>query len=439
MIDIIICSLTNAFRIYLIRKFILIFLNHNNKDENKVRELVVYGLFFVINTGLYLCFHISWVNMTCNLIGIYIFTCLYTKLIRIKMFITCAIYLISIGCDIIGTLLFVNYEEGEGFNQVFQIVIVFLVCVCVLSVEKIVSHKQDKNGVQSLPLMLIPLSSILMICILFYSSDDIKHNVIITICIGLLIINMLVFYLYNLILKTISDKYENEVLRQQLQIYSNQIDIILQSEERVKLLKHDLKHHINELKLLANKNEMHDMEEYINNMQVFIQNPNEIVDSGNVEIDGVLNYMLQKAKKELNTVNVKVQLPEKIAHSFDIVIVLSNLLENAIEAASKTQDRYLEVVIMYKQGVLRVETNNSFIVTEVLEDHNVKSGLATTKRDKEIHGIGLNSVQRIVEKYNGILDINYRGKLFCVKLMLYLCDTDIADTDSFLLKKSEHH
>ena len=107
--------------------------------------------------------------------------------------------------------------------------------------------------------------------------------------------------------------------------------------DRIREIRHDMKHHMNELKLLANKYNVIEIQDYIDRMEYFIHNPKEIVSSGNVEIDSVLNYMLQKAKAELETVDVKVILPEEIKHSFDLNVLIGNLLENAIEAARKTK------------------------------------------------------------------------------------------------------
>ena len=70
----------------------------------------------------------------------------------------------------------------------------------------------------------------------------------------------------------------------------------------------------------------------------FFEKPSEIVSSGNMEVDSVLNYMLQKAKKmQLNT-TVKVAIPEDMKHSFDLNIIIGNLLQNAIDAAVETEE-----------------------------------------------------------------------------------------------------
>ena len=217
--------------------------------------------------------------------------------------------------------------------------------------------------------------------------------------IGLLIANFLMLYLYNLLLHSISQQYEMEMLKTQLQVYANQLNVVLRGEEKIKALRHDIKHHLNELMLLANKHDVAEIQKYIDEMSSFLRNPNEIVASGNLEIDSILNFMLQKAEKELKTVDVKVMLPERVRHSFDINVILGNLLENAIEAAGKTENKYLSVHIKLKRGILKVKIENSFESCILCEEQNRKDTiLKTTRPFTEQHGIGLKNVKKIVEK-----------------------------------------
>ncbi len=53
----------------------------------------------------------------------------------------------------------------------------------------------------------------------------------------------------------------------------------------------------------------------------------------------MVNYMFRLAKQEMLTVNINVRLPKSVGHSFDINVILGNLLENAIEAARQTEEK----------------------------------------------------------------------------------------------------
>ncbi len=414
MMDVIVCASTNLFRIYIIHRFILIFLGDVKQDRKK--EFLCASAFFCVNTLSYLLFHAAWLNILCNLLGIGSMVYLHTKSIKINLFITSGIYFINMACDSIAVL-FVEYNHAQNVSLVYAIITVFLILICELFAEKVVNYRKNIDAVESLPLVLVPLSSIGMFLFLSNRREKPDRELVI-ISLGLMFINFIVFFLYRMLLKAFSQKYENELLAQ---IYSNQLDTMLESEARVKNLRHDIKHHLNGLKLLAANNDMHAIRNYLDDMENYIENPDEIVASGNIEIDSVLNFMLQMAKRELRSVDIKVQLPEALVHSFDINIILGNLLENAIEAARQTEEKYLGVTIMLKKEILRIEIENSFngsLLFQKDEKYHAFS-FGTTKENTKKHGMGLNSVRKIVQKYNGIMDVYSKDNRFYIKLMLY--------------------
>lgn len=418
MFDVMLSALTNLFRIFLIDRCVSIFLG---RGVNKKKKYIVCGCFYIMNTVLFWEFHTVWINMICNLIGIAAIVWLYTKSVKTNLFVTGTIYLVNCGCDVAATSLFINYRDGESHNQIYAVISFFLIFICELVIEKMITIHKDTEAVQNVSLALMPVCSIVVIALLIYSGtcSDIGLTIV---SIGLLIANFLMLYLYNLLLHSISQQYEMEMLKTQVQVYANQLNVILRGEEKIKALRHDMKHHLNELMLLANKHDAAEIQEYLDQMKSFLQNPNELVESGNLEIDSVLNYMLQKAKKELETVDIKVVLPEKVRHSFDLNVLLGNLLENAIEAASKMENKYLSVDITLKRGILKVKIENSFESARILreEQQGEDMVLKTTKPFADQHGIGLKNVKKIVEKYDGTMAVTAQDGIFCVNLILYM-------------------
>lgn len=419
MTDFIICVATNLFRIYLISRFIHIFLEKgdNKSCSGKIMRILAYGGFFLVNTASYLAFHMVWVNIVCNLAGIALVMLTYTRSIKMILFVSGSAYMINMGCNTIAILPFVNYRDGLGFNQIYEVLDIFLILICELIAEKIVDVRRKTDNIRNLSLGLVPLCSIGMLCAMIYTDSSTEVGLVIA-STGLILVNFFTFYLYNMLSETFLNQYENKMLRQTIQSYSHQLDIMIQGDEKVKALRHDMKHHMNELKILATKNENRAIEKYIDNMGEFISNPNEIVSSGNLEIDSVMNYMLIKAKQELRTVNINVRLPKAVSHSFDINVILGNLLENGIEAARQTEEKRLDVNIELQQGFLRIQIENSY--NGKLDKRHQK--LITTKREKGLHGIGLENVRKIVEKHDGIMDICPDGDVFRVMLILYMSE-----------------
>ena len=101
---------------------------------------------------------------------------------------------------------------------------------------------------------------------------------------------------------------------------------------------------------------------------------------------------------------------------------MGNLLENAIEAAERTENKYLNVSITLQKGILRIRIDNSFVTesTSYKEERDGSRILQTTKKRKELHGIGLKNVKKIVESYNGNMEIHMENDIFSVNIILYM-------------------
>lgn len=425
MTDFFICVSTNIFRVYLISRFMKVFFDEDkrkNNGENLYNHILslydlVYVCFFLVNTTLYLFFHSAPVNFLCNIIGIGLIVLTYTRSLKMIFFVTSSVYFIHMCCDTVSTFLFVNYRDGDSFNQVFEVITVFLILICELLTEKIIDTKRNKENVRNLSLILVPLCSIWMFCVLIYTKNVTKGGIVI-ISIGLMLINFFIYYLYNMLSTMFYFEFENQMLRQRVQNYAAQMEIMVQSEEKVKALRHDMKHHLNELRILASQNRIKEIATYIDDMDEFIVCHDEIVSSGNAEIDSVMNYMLRRAKQELYHVNVNVQLPKAVSHIFDINVIMGNLLENAIEAAAQTNEKRLDFRVELTQGFLRIQIENSYS-GKTKQEHG---RFFTTKSDKDMHGIGLKNVRNIVNKYNGKMDVRQEENRFCVVLILYISD-----------------
>ena len=407
MIDFIICAVTNLLRIYLVYRFAEIFLGKTEVGKNKL--FCICAAFFTVNVAMFWIFHTAWINFVCNLVGISAVVGLHTRSIKANVFVTGFITLINIGCDVVATLTFISYEDGKAFSQIYELFTVLLILICWFLAGVIVTAHKNVEQTFRFSLVIVPFCSIAIILFLIYSNICEETGIAI-VGIGLLVINFFMLYLYSQLLRSVSQKFETEILEHKVQIYLNQLDVILQSEEKARALRHDMKHNLNELRVLANKYRVEEIRRYVEQMEEFMHNPGEIVASGNVDIDSVLNYMLRKAKEELTTVTVKVMLPEDVKHSFDINVLLGNLLENAIEAAKITEKKYLNVNIALQKGVLRIQIDNSFQTVKTMQSEGrEKIFLTTKKKSKEQHGIGLMNIRKIVESNQGNMYIEMIG------------------------------
>lgn len=91
---------------------------------------------------------------------------------------------------------------------------------------------------------------------------------------------------------------------------------------------------------------------------------------------------------------------------YELVSLFANLLDNAIEAAEKTEKKEIHLSMEKQQGYLRIVLRNS-----KLESINpIKSDFKTTKANKKLHGIGNRIIRDIVNNHNGRIKYEEKGK-----------------------------
>lgn len=229
----------------------------------------------------------------------------------------------------------------------------------------------------------------------------------------LMLVNFIVFFLYDKLLKMLNEKHHAELVSQINMEYENQLKIMYQSQNRIRFLKHDMRNHIYKMQSLLSENKLKELEEYFNETQEYIKVQNQYVSSGNSDIDSLLNYKLYQAENIGTKFTTEIKLPEQInINSFDINIVVGNLLDNAIEALNKTEDKKLDIIIKYHKGIINIKIRNTF-------DGVVLNNFLTRKGNKQNHGFGILSIQNILNKYNGFLKTQYDERYFEASVIMY--------------------
>lgn len=263
--------------------------------------------------------------------------------------------------------------------------------------------------------------SVIVICVLI--TFDLENKYIgSAVSAGMICLNLIVFYICDELVGTYMKLKESAVVARQLESYSNQLNVVMKSEEKVRGLRHDLKHHLSQILMLADKNKTSEIAEYVRSMQEDLLSRGEHISSGNADIDSLVNLMLERAKKELGNVRCRVCVPQELDISgFDWNIILGNLMDNAIDAARQSEDKLLQLKIHYRQGMLFIEIRNSFS-GELLKTQ--EQYLSTKDHDRtdgsQVHGLGIRNVRRIVEKYDGSMEISDRDHIFEVRILLYV-------------------
>lgn len=231
------------------------------------------------------------------------------------------------------------------------------------------------------------------------------------------IINICTYHLYVKINEACSQEIEQITMQQQIIMYRNQLDLIEQSEEKMRLLRHDLKKHMLILTQYMQKGNFEEAQAYAEQVAQNSSVSGEYVKTGNSGIDCIVNHMFARADQLQCKRNAIIQVPEMcFMPDFDLNMLLGNLLENALEAVEKAENRNLDLYISYMKGVLYVSLYNTYngLIKKKGEEY------ITTKNNHCRHGLGMKSVQNIVEKYHGEMKVQNTKDMFKVDIIIYI-------------------
>ena len=200
-------------------------------------------------------------------------------------------------------------------------------------------------------------------------------------------------------------------------VYQEQMHIMQQDQKKLDSLRHDMKNHMYLLQTYLNEGRYDKAQEYVNKMSEHLQTEHKYVNTGNLELDMILNHKLAKAEAMSCQIQSQIVIPCQLpVDGYDWNVLFGNLLDNAIEAMEQIKDRFLEIRIQYDRGILGIQVKNTF-------DGKVnKQGerLLTRKKQQALHGIGMQNISDVVDKYGGWKSINIDENIFEVQIVLYL-------------------
>ena len=229
------------------------------------------------------------------------------------------------------------------------------------------------------------------------------------VCGGFLAVNLVMQYMLDGLAAASVNETENLALKDQMRGYEREISLQEMNQERMRAFRHDIKHHLAEIKALAERGETDMIAGYIRNMEDTVNESEQLCNSGNIVIDTILNFMLAKAQDKNIHVNTKIAVPKDIDISaFDMNIILGNLLENAIEANS--------LKILYMNESLLIEIDNTYSNQIIVKNNH----LASSKFPADGHGYGIRNVRKIVDKYTNSFDLRWDDTIFSVKILIKL-------------------
>lgn len=302
------------------------------------------------------------------------------------------------------------------------ILFVGLIILSRISTKKNNSVTADMSDKEWIQFLIFPIFTICAVMLMTSSVIKSYHSDIIAIyyiiAIGLIVLNLVVFHLISEILENSRNMKEAEALRQQsigqLELYNSMRENYNIQRQRT----HEYKNQIVCMDMLMKKKDYSKLEDYIGNISDGLDAQLDMVDTNNDVVNAIFNAKYYEAIKNDVLVVLKINdLSDIKISDNDIVTILSNLLDNAIEAVKQCDigKRIVKIKMLYEDAVLSIAVSNSYKAEPVLTEDGY---IRTTKKDREEHGWGMRNVVATLEKYNAEYIIDYKNGEFVFSIIM---------------------
>lgn len=196
------------------------------------------------------------------------------------------------------------------------------------------------------------------------------------------------------------------------------LEIMRQSQEETRRQRHELRHHVILLEDMLSKDQTVRAAEYLRSLRSQAESIPSGEYSENMVVNAVAGHYLNLAKTQGIRTEAEIKAGADVPmKDEELCILLTNLLENALEACGKmdaSAARFISFRLTATGEHITVSCRNS---TDTVLDADHKT-LPSSKSDAENHGMGIAAVRRVVEKHCGIMDIGCKDGCFTVDIVV---------------------
>lgn len=234
-----------------------------------------------------------------------------------------------------------------------------------------------------------------------------------------LIINLASFFITYMLVLLVEENVANLKLRTenyQLLMKSLQYENLKNKIDETRRIRHDLRQHITVIQSFLETDNREELKEYLKKYLDMLPSSIQIVYCEDYALNAVIVYYSDIAHENNISFTAQVQYSKSSNISeVDATVLFGNLLENAVEACIRqpSGDKFILLKVI-PEGI-------SSIVITLDNSYNgdiLKKGNTFLSSKKKGIGIGITSIQSVVEKYHGIVQFEYDNNVFRVSIFL---------------------
>lgn len=309
---------------------------------------------------------------------------------------------------VIGRLFIRNGTMPDDYNLASHLVTLLgkvLLFLCILIIRKQFKHKDMKllGDTDWLRFLFFPIFTVVIIAAILstfmYIETPKQATVLFVFAIGMAGMNIYAFYLINNILEKNSELHEKELFQIQVKNQAAMYYSISENFDKQKKKTHEYKNQIVCIESLLGKKQYIELENYVKNIYGDLNKELDLINTNNVIVNAILNTKYYEMTEKNITFVFRVNdLSELGMSDEDTVTILSNLLNNAIEACEQCKgQRIIKLKFVKEENKIIIAVKNTY--EHVIRYENGE--ILSTKKEAEEHGIGIKNIIRLIDKYKG--------------------------------------
>ena len=254
----------------------------------------------------------------------------------------------------------------------------------------------------------------------FYPLDGTQTEnapLITVVAVSFLIMSLMVVNFFTEICSAYKREKQIYTLRSDYSAVKEQLAVQFQTSKRLKKIRHDIKNHLMNAAMLIDSGETDKARELLSEISENADKLQPVLSetTGNSLIDAVVAYKAAVCEsKDLKFTYSLELLPEIKTPLSDISSVLSNLLDNAIEAAEKAETGTVSLRVFAYKNYITIIVKNTF--SQVYRQDTGR--LYSKKNDSDSHGLGIEIISEICEKNGGIYKYKTSGMWFTASALM---------------------
>lgn len=237
--------------------------------------------------------------------------------------------------------------------------------------------------------------------------------------VGLIIINIISFYMLVRISREHKENIRKSMLLVQINEQANNLDEMRRMYNELRKIRHDIKGQLGTVSELIRSGKSEQALSFLENAGISLADINIPVHTDNEILNAILVFLNSKCSASGITLRTNVMSSDISRFSAaDISVILTNLTTNAIEGSVRSHGEEILLELSVQRNYYCIRIANQ-IEKSILESNPM---LLTTKKDKTAHGFGVASVKMLAEKYNGMTSFYERNGQFIADVWLKLSD-----------------